>query len=158
MAIMPDTTTKLPPEAADFLTRHPETRHLDAIFPDLSGVVRGKRYPMSEFGKVMTDGLAFPASVFMLDSLGQSHDPAGLGFSDGDPDRVAKIVPGTLLPVPWAQQPGAQALITLSEADGTSLPFRTAQHPAVGTGALEGTGPAARGGLRAGVLSLRLGT
>ena len=115
--------TKLTPEAADFLARHPDTRHLDAIFPDLSGVIRGKRYPLSEFGKVTADGLAFPASVFMLDSLGQSHDPAGLGFSDGDPDRVAKIVPGTLLPVPWAQQPGAQALITLQEADGSPYPF-----------------------------------
>ncbi len=120
---MPDTTTNLTPEAAEFLTQHPETRSLDAIFPDLSGVIRGKRYPMSEFGKVTSDGLAFPASVFMLDTLGQSHDPAGLGFSDGDPDRVAKIVPGTLLPVPWAAQPSAQALITLSEADGSPYPF-----------------------------------
>ncbi len=123
MAIMPDTTTNLTPEAAEFLTRHPDTRYLDAIFPDLAGVIRGKRYPMSEFGKVMANGLAFPASVFMLDSLGQSHDPAGLGFSDGDPDRVAKIVPGSLLPVTWAQQPGAQALITLKEADGSPYPF-----------------------------------
>lgn len=123
MTIMPDTSTELTPEAADFLARHPGTRHLDAIFPDLSGVVRGKRYPMSEFGKVMRDGLAFPASVFMLDTQGQSHDPAGIGFSDGDPDRVAKIVPGTLLSVPWAQQPSAQALITLQEADGSPYPY-----------------------------------
>ncbi len=120
---MPDTSTELTPEAAEFLARHPGTRHLDAIFPDLSGVVRGKRYPMSEFGKVMRDGLAFPASVFMLDTQGQSHDPAGIGFSDGDPDRVAKIVPGTLLPVPWAQQPSAQALVSLQEADGSPYPY-----------------------------------
>lgn len=120
---MPDATTKLTSEAADFLAKYPEIRYLDAIFPDLSGVIRGKRYPLSDFGKVTRDGLAFPASVFMLDTLGHSHDPAGLGFSDGDPDRVARIVPGSLQPVPWAQQPGAQALITLEEADGKPYPY-----------------------------------
>jgi glutamine synthetase len=120
---MSDLTENLPPEAADFISRHPETRSLDAIFPDLSGVIRGKRFPMTEFASVMTNGLAFPASVFMLDAMGHSHDPAGIGFTDGDPDCVAKVIPGSLLPVPWAEQPSAQAMVTFFEPDGSPYPF-----------------------------------
>ena len=115
---MPDTTQKLPAEAAQFLSRYPDTGSLDAIFPDLSGVIRGKRYPIAELGKVMESGFALPGSVFMLDTQGESHDPDGIGFSDGDPDYQAKIIPGTLLPVPWAQRPLAQVMVTLVDDDG----------------------------------------
>src|SRR3546814_8524362 len=89
------------------------TGSLDAIFPDLSGVIRGKRYPIAELGKVMEAGFALPGSVFMLDTQGESHDPDGIGFSDGDPDYQAKVIPGTLMPVPWAQRPLAQVMVTL---------------------------------------------
>jgi len=108
---MPDTTSKLPSEAAEFLARYPDTGSLDAIFPDLSGVIRGKRYPIAELGQVMGSGFALPGSVFMLDTMGASHDPDGIGFSDGDPDYQAKVIPGTLLPVPWAQRPLAQVFV-----------------------------------------------
>jgi len=115
---MPDTTSKLPAEAAQFLSRYPDTGSLDCIFPDLSGVIRGKRYPVAELGKVMQSGFAIPGSVFLLDTQGESHDPDGKGFSDGDPDYQARVIPGTLLPVPWAQRPLAQVMVTLSNDDG----------------------------------------
>jgi glutamine synthetase len=116
---MPDTTHKLPPEAAEFMRLYPETGALDAILADLSGVVRGKRYPIAELGKVMQSGFAIPGSIFMLDTQGESHDPDGIGFSDGDPDCLVKVIPGSLKPVPWAQRPLAQVMVTLEEADGT---------------------------------------
>ena len=115
---MPDTTSKLPTEAAQFLSRYPDTGSLDAILPDLSGVIRGKRYPVAELSKVMTSGFAIPGSVFLLDTMGESHDPDGKGFSDGDPDFQARAIPGTLLPVPWAQRPLAQVMVTLENDDG----------------------------------------
>src|SRR3546814_20820829 len=115
---MPDSTLKLPAEAARFLSRYPDTGSLDAIFPDLSGVIRGKRYPIAELGTVIESGFAIPGSVFMLDTMGESHDPDGIGFSDGDPDYQAKVIPGTLMPVPWAQRPLAQVMVTLLGADG----------------------------------------
>ncbi|MFQ5773921.1 MAG: glutamine synthetase family protein [Kiloniellaceae bacterium] len=114
---------KPPKEAAEFLAAHPGTAAVDAIFADLSGVVRGKRYPIEQLGKLLTDGLAFPASVFLLDTMGRSHDPAGRGFSDGDPDRLAKVVPGSLKPVPWAERPSCQVMLTLVEADGRPYAF-----------------------------------
>ncbi len=119
--------SKLPPksarEAAKFLAAHPGTGAVDVIFADLSGVVRGKRYPIDHLAKLLGDGLAFPASVFLLDTMGECHDPNGHGYSDGDPDRTCKIVPGSLKPVPWSERPTCQALVTLSEADGTPYPF-----------------------------------
>jgi glutamine synthetase len=96
---------------------------VDAIFADLSGVVRGKRYPIDHLGKLLGDGLAFPASVFLLDTMGECHDPGGRGFSDGDPDRIAKVIPGSLKPVPWSERPTCQAMVTLSELDGSPYPF-----------------------------------
>jgi glutamine synthetase len=111
--------TKAARDVAAFLAAHPGLTNVDAIFADLSGVVRGKRYPIAQLEKIMTDGLAFPASVFLLDTMGNSHDPAGRGFSDGDPDRVALPIPGTLTVVPWADPPACQVMVTLVEADGS---------------------------------------
>lgn len=114
---------KEPREAAAFRKAHPDAATVDAIFADLSGVVRGKRYPIDQLGKILSDGLAFPASVFLLDTMGRSHDPAGRGFSDGDPDRSAKVIPGSLRIVPWSTPPGAQVMVTLAEADGSPHRF-----------------------------------
>ena len=109
-------------EVAKFLAAHPGLVYVDASFADLSGVVRGKRYPIAQLDKIMTDGLAFPASVFLLNTMGTSQDPEGRGFSDGDPDRAAKVIPGTLKVVPWADPPACQVMITLEEADGGPTP------------------------------------
>src|SRR3546814_14850541 len=54
----------------------------------------------------------------MLDTMGESHDPDGIGFSDGDPDYQAKVIPGTLMPVPWAQRPLSPVMVTLVDDDG----------------------------------------
>ncbi|MCH7795655.1 MAG: glutamine synthetase [Proteobacteria bacterium] len=114
---------KLPKEAADFLAAHPETRTVDAIFADLSGIVRGKRYPIDHLAKLYGGEVAMPASVYLLDVTGESHDPGGRGFSDGDPDAGVRIVPGSLKPVPWADRPGCQVMITLVEEDQRPYPF-----------------------------------
>ncbi len=119
---MPKDSKDLPKEAADFLAAHPEVKWVDTIYVDLSGVVRGKRYPIGQLGKLMTGTLAIPGSVFLLDSAGTSHDPCGLGFSDGDPDNPVRAAPGTLKPVPWAEAPTAQVLLRFFEKDGS--PFR----------------------------------
>jgi glutamine synthetase len=110
-------------EAARFLEAHPETRYVDAIYADLCGVIRGKRYPAAELGKLARKGLAFPGAVFLLSVTGSTQDPKGHGFSDGDPDFQALLVPGSIKPVPWAEPATAQALVTLVEADGSPYAF-----------------------------------
>ena len=114
---------KLPKEAADFLAAYPETQSVDAIFADLSGVVRGKRYPVDYLGKLYGGEMALPASVFLLDTMGASHDPGGHGFSDGDPDAAVRVIPDSLKPVPWAERPSCQVMVTLVEEDGRPCPF-----------------------------------
>ena len=119
---MLDDHSTLPDEAASFLAAHPETRFVDVIYPDLCGIIRGKRYPVAELGKLFRKGLAFPGSVFLLSVTGETQDPLGRGFSDGDPDNPGMLVPGSLKPIPWSDIPTAQAMVTLLERDGTT-PF-----------------------------------
>ncbi|WP_051609201.1 glutamine synthetase family protein [Fodinicurvata fenggangensis] len=119
---MPDSSATSS-ESATFLARYPETEAIDVLLADLSGVIRGKRYPVEDLEKVMQDGVAFPASVFMLDTMGHSHDPGGKGFSDGDPDCTAHPLPGSLVPVPWSDTPLAQLLLTFHNAEEQPLYF-----------------------------------
>lgn len=120
---MPDECSTLRDEAAAFLAAHPATRYLDVIYADLCGVIRGKRYPIEDLGKLTRSGLAFPGAVFLLSVNGGTQDPMGHGFSDGDPDRPVRLVPGSLAPVPWSAVPLAQALVTMSEPDGAPYAF-----------------------------------
>ena len=92
-------------ELADYLGAHPGTRFVDAIYGDSSGFMRGKRYPIDMAGKLWKSGLNMPEAHFILDVTGDSSDPCGRGFSDGDPDCTIMPVPGTLVPVPWAVSP-----------------------------------------------------
>ncbi len=116
------TASGLPKDAARLLAEHPDTKWVDAIYADLSGVVRGKRYPVAQLGKLLSGTMGMPGSVFLLDTAGASHDPCGYGFSDGDPDSPVRVDPATLKPVPWAEVPTAQALLRFYEQDGS--PFR----------------------------------
>ncbi len=118
----PKKASGLPKDAARLLAAHPDTKWIDVIYADLSGVVRGKRYPIAQLGKLLTGTMGIPGSVFLLDTSGASSDPCGYGFSDGDPDSPVRVDPATLKPVPWAEVPTAQALLRFYEKDGS--PFR----------------------------------
>ncbi|MDF2094554.1 glutamine synthetase family protein [Aquibaculum arenosum] len=120
---MPDSSSELHPEVAAFLADHPDTVAIDLLLADLSGVIRGKRYPVEDLKSVWKSGVTFPASVFLLDTNGQSHDPGGKGFSDGDPDAIARPIPGSLKPVPWAKRPLGQLLLTFSDSKNQPLAF-----------------------------------
>jgi glutamine synthetase len=94
-----------------YLDRHPATRFVDAILFDLCGTAIGKRLPVRDAAKLWSSGVAFCAGITTLDALGACWDVNGIGFSDGDPDATSYPVPGTLVPVPWAEVPTAQVLI-----------------------------------------------
>ena len=102
----------------DYLGQHPQTRYLDAFYSDLSGVIRGKRYSIDNAEKIIESGMMMPGSAFLLSVTGESMDPCGLGFSDGDPDEKAIVLKESLVPMPWAQIPAAQVLITLQGQNG----------------------------------------
>ena len=64
-------------EVREFLAEFPDTQAVDVIFADLSGVVRGKRYPVADLTRIYSQGLAFPASSFLLDTAGANTDAGG---------------------------------------------------------------------------------
>ncbi len=105
-------------ELAEFLALHSATQWLDALFVDLTGAVRGKRYPREAMEKLFTAGMQFPISAYYLDATGACLDPLGRGMSDGDPDATCWPVPGTLKPVPWGPMDGAQVLMGMQGVDG----------------------------------------
>lgn len=122
---MPEGSIKPAPadEVSAFLERHPEVTTVDAVFPDLCCVFRGKRYPVAELAKLYDPGVALPGSSLLLDVNGASHDPGGYGFEDGDPDSIVRPLPGSLKPVPWSDQPIAQLMLSFSNRDGTPYPL-----------------------------------
>ena len=107
----------------DYLKQNPNTRYIDAFYSDLSGIIRGKRFPVSCADKIFKTGVMVPGSCFLLCVTGESLDPCGLGFTDGDPDEQAIALPDTLVPMPWAQLPTAQVQLSLQNQLGEPFYF-----------------------------------
>ncbi len=111
------------PQIADFeparawLQRHPQVRVVDLLLPDQMGIPRGKRVTVEELAAVHRDGLLLPASMFALDVLGGTVQATGLGFDEGDADRVCLPLPGSLALVPWLGEQVAQMQVAMYEHD-----------------------------------------
>ncbi|MEQ8604086.1 MAG: glutamine synthetase family protein [Marivibrio sp.] len=116
-----------PPPSPDeeiraFLAAHPDTKTIEAFIFDLCGVAMGKRYPVEDLAALYSDGLQMCAAACLLDVTGNSADPLGHGFSDGDPDADAIAIPGTLKPVPWARRPTGQVMLRLVRPEVARTP------------------------------------
>jgi glutamine synthetase len=83
------------------------------------GIPRGKRVTAAELEGVHGSGLLLPGSMFALDVLGGTVQSTGLGFDEGDADRVCLPIPGTLVPVPWLGADIAQMQVSMYEHDRT---------------------------------------
>ncbi len=105
-------------ELKRFLSRHPDTETIELLIPDIHGVLKGKRIRRHDFDKVCNDGFFFCGGATMLSSLGETISGMPYTEWDGDPDVPAVLVPGSIVPVPWAQRPTGQALFRLNFDDG----------------------------------------
>jgi glutamine synthetase len=111
------------PQTADFeqarawLAQHPGVRYVDLLLPDQMAIPRGKRITVAELEGVHRQGLLLPASMFALDVLGGTVQSTGLGFDEGDADRVCLPLPGSLAPVPWLGEHVAQMQVAMFEHD-----------------------------------------
>lgn len=108
------------PELEIFLKAAPDTEQLEALAPDMNGILRGKRLGREEFAKVFGSGLNYCASSVVLDTKGRAFERINQGNTDGDPDVIGRAVDGTLAPVPWADLPSGQVLLNLFEPDGST--------------------------------------
>jgi glutamine synthetase len=90
---------------------------MDVLAPDALGVLRGKRIRASDFEKSCEETFWYCGAAEMLNVLGEVAE--GLpGWDDGDPDVPARVVSGSLAPIPWSRRPMAQALFRMYENDG----------------------------------------
>jgi len=111
------------PQFADFdqarawLALNPRVRFIDLLLPDQMGIPRGKRVTVEELESVHRTGLLLPASMFALDVLGGTVQEPGLGFDEGDADRICLPLPGSLAAVPWLGEQVAQMQVAMYEHD-----------------------------------------
>lgn len=105
-------------EAEEFLSHNPAIKYVDAIFVDINGILRGKRYPRHDVVHLYEKGMLMPYSAMVVDVTGNTSDAGGIGFSDGDPDGTMFPVPGTLAPVPWAKEETAQCIVSFDGSNG----------------------------------------
>jgi len=108
-------------EFKTFLAENGEVDYVDAIFVDMCGTVRGKRFPIEEAERIFNSGVQMPKSLYFFDVTGVNEDILGMGFSDGDPDAQSFPVSGSIVPVPWASMKQAQVLMTMVDDDGSPL-------------------------------------
>lgn len=94
----------------EFFAANPDIKAIDAFVIDSCGNTAGKRLPAADADMLYRDGIQFSASCFVADCRGLGHDAGGLGKSDGDPDGVARPIPGTLCRAPWTETPTAQVV------------------------------------------------
>jgi len=104
-------------EAEAFLAAHPAIDSFALVWTGISGVQRGKLLRREEVIGAYRNGRFLPGSIMGVDVNGEDVVETGLVWDDGDADRIAWPLPGTLVPVPW--EPGAaQFLTALHELDG----------------------------------------
>lgn len=102
----------------DYVAREGVPDIVEVLLPDTHGVLRGKWIPGGAGGKIWSDGVAIPLSIFGLDIWGREVMETGIHMETGDRDGLCKPVAGTLKPVPWSPRPAAQVMISMYEPDG----------------------------------------
>lgn len=105
-------------EAETFLAANPGVAFIDVMFTGMSGVARGKRLRRHELLPVYDNGRFLPVSILVADITGQDCFDTGLVWAEGDSDRAARPVPGTLVLAPWLGADTAQVMLSIYERDG----------------------------------------
>ena len=105
-------SNQLKREINRFLKANPEVKQFEVLASDICGHFFGKRYPIGKLASFAREGLAMPASMFVLSTLGEPLDGLYYGLDDGDPDAHFYLVPGSLCLNNWGSKPRAQVLVT----------------------------------------------
>jgi glutamine synthetase len=119
MSLPPHPLVATPDEAKAFLEAHPHINYFDILFTSMTGVPRGKRLRRHELLPIYEYGRFLPGSILVVDTLGADCEETGLVWEDGDADRLARPVPGTLKPAPWLGDDVGQVMLSIYELDGT---------------------------------------
>lgn len=112
-----DSRDQLSCEISQFLQQNPQINEFEVLGNDINGHFFGKRYPIAILESFAVDGLAFPASMFVLNSIGEPLEGMYFGIDDGDPDAQFYLVPGSLSKNNWGNKARAQVLASTCAAD-----------------------------------------
>jgi len=107
-----------PAELAAFVAANPGVEFLDIFYTNLAGVPRGKRLRAHEFMAAYEQGRFLPGSILVVDITGLDVEESGMVWEDGDADRVAWPVPGTLARAIWLGADSAEVMLSMHELDG----------------------------------------
>lgn len=86
-----------------YVAAHGQPRRIELLLCDLNAVLRGKWLPGDQIEKLANGEVRLPLSTYAPNILGEEVEATGLGIVEGDPDGVIVPIPGTLRPVPWAE-------------------------------------------------------
>jgi len=106
-------------EAQAFLAANDQVASIHVLWTDMCGVQRGKYLRRDELVPAWRDGRFFPISALALDITGQDVPETGLVWDEGDRDMVLWPVPGSLVQVPWSEEPAAQYIAHIRDRDGS---------------------------------------
>lgn len=108
-------------EAEAFLAKHPDVVAFDLVLIDANGIPRGKLIRRRELLQLYRGGRPLAGSILGLDVAGEDVDATGLVWSDGDADRRAWPIAGSLVPLPWTSPPRGEVRVSLYELDGRRM-------------------------------------
>ena len=134
-----------PAEAEAFLAAHPEIEAFDIVLHDSNGIGRGKIIRRHELLSIYKSGRHMPISILGLDICGEDVHETGLIWDQGDGDRRAWPIPGTLVPLVGSTPPRGEVFLSLYNLDGSQMTSdpRHALQRQVDAMAAEGLYPAA---------------
>jgi glutamine synthetase len=134
-----------PAEAEAFLAAHPEIEAFDIVLHDSNGIGRGKIIRRHELLSIYQSGRHMPISILGLDICGEDVHETGLIWDQGDGDRRAWPIPGTLVPLVGTTPPRGEVFMSLYNLDGSQMTSdpRHALQRQVEAMAAEGLYPAA---------------
>ena len=108
-------------EAETFLAAHPEIEAFDLVLHDSNGIGRGKIIRRHELLSIYKSGRHMPISILGLDICGEDVHETGLIWDQGDADRRAWPIPGTLVPLVGTLPPRGELLMSLYNLDGSPM-------------------------------------
>jgi glutamine synthetase len=100
-------------EAQAFLDANPAVQWIDTFVFDMNGIPRGKRIRRGDLAGVVKRGVMMPASIFVMDPLGNCIEETGRLWETGDPDLQCYLLSPTLVSVPVGDGRHAQAVMAV---------------------------------------------
>ena len=105
-------------EAEGFLDAHPEIGAFDIVLHDANGIGRGKIIRRHELLSFYKGGRHLPISILGLDICGEDVHETGLIWDQGDGDRRAWPIPGTLRAIHATVPPRGELLMSVYDLEG----------------------------------------